>query len=86
MLGRRPFGEQALLRFHEVVEQTLRNLMPSVLCEYLYELCTLLSKFLKACMVLGSPEMGQRLLLVSAVSQLLRTGYDLIGIGFLEKI
>jgi len=77
---------KGMLRFHEVVEQCLRTLSPSTLCEYLYELCNSLTKFYQACKVLGSPEQDQRLLLLSALQKVLRTGYALIGIGFLEKI
>jgi len=77
---------KAMLRFQEVVERCLDNLLPSALCEYLYDLCNLFTKFYVACKVLGSPEMNQRLLLLAALVNVLRTGYGLIGIGFLEKI
>ena len=77
---------KALLRFQEVVEQCLTTLTPSVMCDYLYELCGQFTKFYSACKVLGTPEQNQRLLLLSALEKVLRKGYSLIGIGYLEKI
>ena len=77
---------KAILRFQEVVEQSLTTLTPSTLCEYLYELCTLNSKFYLNCHIIGEPEQNQRLLLLAALEATLRKGYSLIGIGYLEKI
>ena len=77
---------KALLRFQEVVEQCLTTLTPSVMCDYLYELCGQFTKFYSACKVLGTPEQNQRLLLLCALEKVLRKGYSLIGIGYLEKI
>ena len=75
-----------LLAFQEVIERTLTGLTPSTLCEYLYELCTLNSKFYLNCHIIGEPEQNQRLLLLAALEATLRKGYSLIGIGYLEKI
>ncbi len=76
----------ALLRFPEVVEQALNTLMPNVLCDYLYDLCGLFTKFYSACKVLGSPEQSSRLVLLIALEKVLRQGYALVGIGYLERI
>ena len=62
------------------------TLLPNYLCDYLYELCGQFTKFYSACKVLGTPEQNQRLLLLSALEKVLRKGYSLIGIGYLEKI
>ena len=77
---------RGILRFQEVVETTLASLLPSALCDYLYELTNLFTKFYQACKVIGSPEQNQRLLLLLALEKVLRTGYSLIGIGYLERI
>ena len=77
---------RGILRFQEVVETTLASLLPSTLCDYLYELCNLFTKFYQACKVIGSPEMGQRCLLLLALEKVLRQGYSLVGIGYLERI
>ena len=55
-------------------------------CSTSKELCKLTSKFLLACHVLGTPEMSERLLLVAALDKVLRKGYGLLGLGYLEKI
>ena len=75
-----------LLRFQEVIELTLHSLLPSALCEYLYGLCVKFTKFYQACKVIGSPEQSSRLLIVNAVDKVLRKGYELVGIGYLERI
>jgi len=75
-----------LLRFSEVVALTLQSLLPSALCDYLYGLCVKFTKFYLKCKVIGSVEQGPRLLLCSATEKVLRKGYELIGIGYLERI
>ena len=77
---------KGLLRFQEVVELTLHSLLPSTLCEYLYDLCNLFTKFYSACRVLDVAEQDERLLLLAALEKVLRKGYSLIGLGYLEKI
>ena len=61
-----------LLRFPEVLEQTVSTLLPSTLADYLYNLCGTFTKFYQACKVLGVPEQGPRLLLIMAVEKTLR--------------
>ena len=39
-----------------------------------------------ACKVIGSAEQDQRVLLVLALEKVLRKGFDLLGIGYLERI
>jgi len=75
-----------LLRFQEVVELVLQTLQPNFMCEYLYDLCNLFSKFWNNCPVIGSPEQNSRLLLLLALEKVLRKGYHLIGLGYLERI
>lgn len=77
---------KALLRFPEIIELTLSTLQPNYMCEYLYDLCTLFTKFYQACKVIGSPEERSRLVLLAALEKVLRKGYSLLGIGYLERI
>ena len=77
---------RGILRFQEVVETCLSTLLPSALCDYLYEICGLFTKFYQACKVIGDPQMGPRLLLLLALEKVLRKGYSLVGIGYLERI
>ena len=76
----------ALLRFPEVIEQMLSTLQPNFICEYLYDLCRKFTKFYQACKVIGSPQQNSRLVLLTALENVLRTGYSLVGIGYLERI
>lgn len=49
-------------------------------------MCNSFTKFYQACKVIGDPEMKSRLLLIYAVDKVLRKGYELLGIGYLERI
>jgi arginyl-tRNA synthetase len=77
---------RALLRFQEAVDLTLTTLLPSSLCDYLYTLCGDFTTFYSKCRVVGSAEQDSRLLLLYALEKVLRTGYSLLGIGYLERI
>nr|GEX46057.1 arginine--tRNA ligase, chloroplastic/mitochondrial-like isoform X2 [Tanacetum cinerariifolium] len=57
-----------LLQFAEVVEEACTNLLPNVLCEYLYELSEKFTSFYSVCQVVGSPEETSRLLLCEATA------------------
>jgi len=77
-----------LLRFQEVIEQAVSpdSLLPSVLCEYVYNLCETLNKFYQPCKVIGSAEQNSRLLLLLACKRVMQKSYELLGIGFLDRI
>jgi len=77
-----------ILRFQEVVEQTLRTLLPSVICEYLYGLSDTLNKFYDQVHVLNSPEpeKSSRLLLLLACLQVMQACYQLLGITYLPRL
>ncbi|GAV84347.1 tRNA-synt_1d domain-containing protein/Arg_tRNA_synt_N domain-containing protein/DALR_1 domain-containing protein [Cephalotus follicularis] len=75
-----------LLRFAEVVEEACTNLLPSVLCEYLYNLSENFSKFYSNCQVVGSAEETSRLLLCEATATVMRKCFDLLGIEPVYKI
>ncbi len=75
-----------LLRFQEVIELMLSTLQPNFICEYLYDLCGLFTKFYQECKVIGDPAQDSRLLLCIAVEKTLRKGFDLVGLGYLERI
>ena len=75
-----------LLRFQEVVERTTAALLPNYLCEYAYELCGKITDFYVKCKVLGTPEQDSRCILLHAALATLRKSFELLGIGFLERI
>ncbi|CAL0322146.1 unnamed protein product [Lupinus luteus] len=84
-------GERALglhlVQFSEVVEQACTNLLPSTLCEYLYDLSDIFTKkFYSNCQVIGSPEETSRLLLCEATAIVMRKCFYLLGIEPVYKI
>lgn len=76
----------ALQQFVDVIEQTLENLYPCHICEYIYKLSIASSDFVTQCKVLGSPEMKSRLLLCHTVIKTMCTCFDLLGIRHVTKI
>ncbi|CAK9172712.1 unnamed protein product [Ilex paraguariensis] len=75
-----------LLQFAEVVEEACTNLLPNVLCEYLYNLSENYTKFYSTCTVVGSKEETSRLLLCEATAVVMRKCFHLLGITPVYKI
>ncbi|MGE0074827.1 MAG: arginine--tRNA ligase [Sphaerochaetaceae bacterium] len=75
--------------FGEVVQEAGRDLNPSAIGAYLYELSRLFSKYYHDHPVLKAPSaplVRARVSLVSMVLQVLRNAYALVGIPFLESM
>ncbi|CAH8337006.1 unnamed protein product [Eruca vesicaria subsp. sativa] len=75
-----------LLRFAETVEAACTNLLPHVLCEYLYELSERYTTFYSVHQVIGSAEEASRLLLCEATAIVMRKCFHLLGITPVYKI
>ncbi|KAK7272738.1 hypothetical protein RJT34_29544 [Clitoria ternatea] len=76
-----------LIQFPEVFEESLSNLLPHVLCEYLYNLSEIFTKkFYTNCQVVGSPEETSRLLLCEATATVMRQCFYLLGIEPVYKL
>ncbi|KAK8581775.1 hypothetical protein V6N13_144779 [Hibiscus sabdariffa] len=77
-----------LLQFAEVVEEATTNLLPNVLCDYLYNLSEIFSKFYSnpECKVIGSDKETSRLLLCEATAVVMRKCFNLLGITPIYKI
>ncbi|XVE54174.1 hypothetical protein DITRI_Ditri03aG0059400 [Diplodiscus trichospermus] len=77
-----------LLQFAEVVEEACTNLLPNVLCDYLYNLSEIFSKFYSNpdCKVIGSDMETSRLLLCEATAVVMRKCFNLLGITPIYKI
>ncbi|XP_073140656.1 arginine--tRNA ligase, cytoplasmic-like isoform X1 [Henckelia pumila] len=75
-----------LLQFAEHVEESCTNLLPNVLCEYLYNLSEHFTKFYTNCQVVGSTEETSRLLLCEATAIVMRKCFHLLGITPVYKI
>ncbi|KAG2712994.1 hypothetical protein I3760_04G153100 [Carya illinoinensis] len=75
-----------LLQFSEIVEEACTNLLPNVLCEYLYNLSENFTRFYSNCQVVGSAEETSRLLLCEATATVMRKCFHLLGIIPVYKI
>lgn len=75
-----------LLQFAEIVEEACANLLPNVLCEYLYGLSEDFTRFYSNCQVVGSAEEPSRLLLCEATAVVMRKCFHLLGITPVYKI
>ncbi|XP_058722347.1 arginine--tRNA ligase, cytoplasmic-like [Vicia villosa] len=76
-----------LLQFTEVFVESCANLLPNVLCEYLYNLAEIFTKkFYSNCQVVGSPEETSRLLLCEATLVVMRHCFYLLGIEPVYKL
>ncbi|XP_072980161.1 arginine--tRNA ligase, cytoplasmic-like isoform X1 [Typha angustifolia] len=75
-----------LIQFAEVVEEACTNLLPNILCEYLYNLSEIFTRFYTSCQVVGSPEETSRLLLCQATAVVMRQCFHLLGITPVYKL
>lgn len=76
-----------ILQFPEVFEEACSNLLPSVLCDYLYTLAEIFTKkFYSNCQVVGTPEETSRLLLCEATAVVMRKCFYLLGIEPVYKL
>lgn len=77
-------SERQLVRkiseFPEVVESAVNELMPHLVCTYLYELAQEFNSFYESNRVIGEPREDERLTLISAYVQVLKNGLKLLGI------
>ncbi|GAB2300974.1 hypothetical protein Dimus_035010 [Dionaea muscipula] len=75
-----------LLQFSEIVEEACANLLPNILCEYLYNLSENFTRFYTNCPVVGSSEETSRILLCEATAIVMRKCFHLLGITPVYKI
>jgi len=76
-----------LLKFPDVIDQTVEDLMINRLCDFLYKVAgQFQGGFYKECPVMGSKEQRSRILLCLLTKQVLETGFDLLGFKGLEQI
>uniref|UniRef100_A0A7S4N223 arginine--tRNA ligase n=1 Tax=Odontella aurita TaxID=265563 RepID=A0A7S4N223_9STRA len=75
-----------LRMFADVVEETLDDLYPYHICDYLYALSGAVADFVTQCRVMGSPEMESRLLLCRATAIVMRQCFDLLAIRHVMRI
>jgi arginyl-tRNA synthetase len=68
------------------VEDAASDLLPNVLCEYLYTLSGMFTDFYTNCKVVGSEQEVSRLLLCEATAVIMRECFSLLGIKPLYRL
>lgn len=84
-----PSERKLVMQLHqwtEVMEQTLDDLYPCHICDYVYNVAIAASDFVTKCKVLGTPEMKSRLLLCHATIVAMVQCFDLLGIRQVKRI
>jgi arginyl-tRNA synthetase len=72
-----------------VLSQAAERFMPSLVCEYLYELAQWFNSFYNHCSIMNAESDQQkyvRLKLVEAVSRCLKNGLHVLGIEAVERV
>ena len=78
-----------LARFKEVLKESAKELNPSLICSYAYELATSFSNFYQACPILKLKDEKRknfRLTLVKATKIVLKISLNLMGVEAVEKM
>jgi arginyl-tRNA synthetase len=77
-----------LMRFAEgeVIEEAAKNFSPQLVCVYLFEVAKRFNAFYDQNKVLDDPREKERLVLVSAVAEIIKRGMRLLGIEVVEKM
>lgn len=83
-------NERSLLRkiteFPEVVDKAVQELMPHVICTYLYELAQVFNRFYESNRVIDDPREAIRLYIIKTYADTLKDGLDLLNIPAPEKM
>ena len=75
-----------LLKFSEVLDLALMDLMPSRICDYLFTLSTLFNDFYGSCRIIGNEYEGSRVLLCYASATVMRRCFFILGIEPIYKL
>uniref|UniRef100_A0A0D3DHP5 arginine--tRNA ligase n=1 Tax=Brassica oleracea var. oleracea TaxID=109376 RepID=A0A0D3DHP5_BRAOL len=75
-----------LQHIFQTAEEACTKLLPNLLCEYLYNLSELCTKFYTSCKVNGSVEETSRLLLCEATATVMVKCFHLLGITPVYKM
>ena len=75
-----------LLRFAEVLQLVAKELLPHLLCDYLYKLAEKFNAFFRDCKVQGSTEEVSRSILVEVTRSTLEKGLYILGITTVDQM
>jgi arginyl-tRNA synthetase len=83
-------GERSLARklveFPEVLQQAVNELMPHQVCVYMYELAQTFNRFYEQNRVIGDARQEERLVLVEAYADVLRSGMQVLGVPAPDRL
>ena len=85
---------KCIVRFPEVIDRVLEELYPHILCDYVYELCTIFSEFYDLCYCVEKDRVTEeivkvnmsRLLLCEATALVLDKSFYILGLEPLLKM
>lgn len=85
---------KCLIRFPEILERVADDLMPHLLCDYLYELCGTMTEFYDACYCVEKDRTTgailrihiSRILLCEATRMVLNKAFYILGLEPVEKM
>ncbi|MBL8160137.1 arginine--tRNA ligase [Candidatus Saccharibacteria bacterium] len=75
-----------LTEYAEVLDRAIVELLPHLICTYLYELTQAFNRFYEKSRVIGDPRQAERLALVTVYADTLRRGLQLLGITAPERL
>jgi arginyl-tRNA synthetase len=75
-----------LSEFKDIISKSLKDLNPSIIANYSYQLSKTFNEFYHACPVIGSEKEVFRIDLVNSFRQVLKNSLNLLGIEPLEKM
>lgn len=77
---------RTIYKFPEVIAEAAKTFSPNLLCNFLFDLAQKFNLFYDKQRIIGSENEEFRLLLTTAVGQVLKNGLTLLGIETLEKM
>lgn len=77
---------RVLFKFSDQVAVATKELAPHYICHYLFELCQAYNSYYGNTKIIGSDNEYSRLVLTSAVKNVIKTGLELLGIKAPEKM
>ncbi len=75
-----------LARFEETLDVFENDLLPNRLTDYLYQLAEKFNAFFRDCRVEGAPEEASRLKLAEISSQVMKAGFNILGLTVVDKM
>lgn len=75
-----------ICKFQDVINNTILDLLPNRITDYLYSLAEEFHMFFHGCRVEGSEWQNSRILLCEAVAKVLEKGFNLLGLKTVNKM